>query len=91
MKTIMKLNMELQGSKRASCQKIYDLPFRFQEGDHIKLNGQYVSDVKHIYLDPEIEEITANLEPILIEKNDKEEYNEIINLLKNLGWIVNQR
>lgn len=91
LETTAKLNVELQGVKRASCRKTYVLPFKLQEGDHIKLNGQDVSNVEHIYVDLETEEITAILKPILFEKYNKEAYEETINLLKNLGWTVKER
>lgn len=68
--------------------KTYDLPFRLQKGDSILLNDQDIGEVKYVYVDLETQEITAQLPSILIEKDNKEEYDATIRLLKNNGWRI---
>jgi hypothetical protein len=88
MKTTVVVNVSLQWTKRSQCMKTYDLPFRLQKGDSILLNDQDIGEVKYVYVDLETQEITAQLPSILIEKDNKEEYDATIRLLKNNGWRI---
>lgn len=88
MKTTVVVNVSLQRTKRSQCMKTYDLPFRLQKGDSILLNDQDIGEVKYVYVDLETQEITAQLPSILIEKDNKEEYDATIRLLKNNGWRI---